>query len=195
MAEVTIPAIKAGSASIGLVRADVATELLSGAEVYTIFARAAWTMNINLVIQTEQQGRDWSGALARLSSFGNFFKASPPAYSGAAYTGSTPQVNGAAQLGTTLSLKNITPSAVVFRTGEYFEVNGELKIVTATATANGSGIASVSFEPPLRASPADSASLVITAPKASFRLAQPAAQWNIQPGKFYAITIDAVEKI
>jgi hypothetical protein len=195
MAEVTIPAIKAGSASFGLVRADVATELLNGAEVYTIFNRAVWTMTINLVIQTEQQGREWSGALARLSSFGNFFKASPPGYSSPIYSGSAPQVNGANQLGTTISLKNITPSAVVFRSGEYFEVNGELKIVTATATANGSGIASVNFEPALRASPADSASVVISSPKASFRLAQPAAQWNIQPGKFYAINIDAIEKI
>lgn len=195
MAEITIPAIKAGSTSFGLARADVATELLSGAEVYTVFNRAAWEMSINLVIQTEQQGREWSAALAGLSSFANFFKASPPAYSGAVYTGTTPQVDGAGQLGTILNLKNCTNSTTIFRVGEFFEVNGELKIVTSICNSNGSGLAVVNFEPALRASPANSANLVLTAPKASFRLAQPSAQWSIQPGKFYAITIDAVEKI
>jgi len=195
MAEVTIPAIKAASASFGLVRADNALELLNGAEVYTVFQKAAWVLSFPLVIQTEEQARTWSGALSRLSSYANHFKASPPGYTNPIYTGTVPQVNGAGQLGTTLSIKNCTPSTTVFRAGEYFEVNGQLKIVVSTATSNGSGIASVEFEPALRSAPADSSSLVIASPKAKFRLVDSSAAWNIQPGRFYSITIDAVEQI
>jgi hypothetical protein len=195
MAEITIPTIRASSASFGLVRADNALELLNGSEVYTTFARAAWVLSFPLVIQTEQQARAWSAALARLSSYANHFKASPPGYTTTIYSGTVPQINGSGQLGVSLNLKNCTPSTAVFRAGEYFEVNGELKIVTADATADGSGLATVNFEPALRAAPTDSASIVITNPKAKFRLTDSSAAWNIQPGRFYSITIDAVEQI
>jgi hypothetical protein len=195
MAEITIPAIKASSVTFGLERADNVLQLLNGREVITAFAKASWAARVSLTILTEQQGRDWAGALAALSSMENYFRMTPPGYTGTIYTGSTPQVNGAGQLGTTLSIKNCTPSAVVFRPGEYFEVNGELKIVTATATANGSGVASVSFQPALRAAPTDSATVTISSPKTKFRLANPSASWQIQPGKFYIINIDAVELV
>jgi hypothetical protein len=195
MAEITIPTIQAASASFGLVRADNALELLNGSEVYTVFQKAAWVLSFPLVIQTEQQARAWSAALASLSSFANHFKASPPGYTATIYSGTIPQVDGGSQLGTSLDIKNCTNSTTVFRAGEYFEVNGELKIVTANAVSNGSGLATVNFEPALRASPTNSSSLVITNPKTKFRLADSSAAWNIQPGRFYSITIDAVEQI
>ena len=195
MAEITIPTIKASSVTFGLERADNVLQLLNGREVITVFAKASWVAKVSLTILTEQEGKDWAGVMAALSSLDNYFKMTPPGYSGPVYTGSTPQVNGAGQLGVTMSIKNCTPSAVVFRPGEYFEVNGELKIVTATATADGSGIASVSFQPALRAAPANSLSLVITNPKAKFRMANPSASWQIQPGKFYITSLDVVELV
>lgn len=195
MAEITIPTIKASSVTFGLERADNVLQLLNGREVITAFAKASWTAKLSLTILTEQEGRDWSAAMSALSSMENYFKMTAPGYTGTVYTGTTPQVNGSSQVGTTLSIKNCTASAVVFRPGEYFEVNGELKIVTNTATANGSGIASVSFQPALRASPSDSATVTISSPKAKFRLANPSAAWQIQPGKFYIISIDAVELV
>jgi hypothetical protein len=195
MAEITIPAIKAASASFGLVRADNSLELLNGSEVYTVFQRAAWVLSFPLVIQTEEQARTWSGALSRLSSYANHFKASPPGYISSIYAGTVPQVNGAGQLGTSLSIKNCTNSSTVFRAGEYFEINNELKIVVLNTVSDGSGLATVEFEPALRAAPSNSASLVITNPKTKFRLSNSSAAWSIQPGRFYSITIDAVEQI
>lgn len=195
MAEVTIPDITQSGATFGLLRADVETELLTGASVFTEFTKAAWTYQIQLTILTEQQGREWSAALSRLSRFANHFLAGPPAYDGAAYTATTLQVNGASQLGTALDIKNGSVSTTVLRAGEYFSVNGELKIVVEDAVTDGSGLATVQFEPPLRASPANSANLNLATPTAKFRLVEPQTQWKIEPGKFYLITIDAVEFI
>lgn len=195
MAEITIPEILASNATFGLLRADVETELLTGASVFTEFAKAAWTYQIQLTIQTEAQGREWSAALSRLSRFSNHFTASPPGYTGAAYTATTLQVNGAGQLGTALNIKNGAASTTVLRAGEYFSVNGELKIVVSNCVTDGSGLGTVQFEPPLRSSPADSANLNLATPKAKFRLSSPSAQWRIEPGRFYVLTIDAVELI
>lgn len=193
MAAVTIPEILASSVSFGLLRADVESELLTGKSVFTEFTKAAWTYQIQLTIQTEAQGRAWSAALSRLSRFSNHFVAGPPGYDGAAYTSTTLQVNGAGQLGTALNIKGGAVSTTVLRAGEYFSVNGELKIVVTDCVTNGSGLATVQIEPPLKASPADSANLNLATPTAKFRLLAPQTQWRIEPGRFYVFTVDAVE--
>lgn len=193
MAAVTIPTILASSVTFGLLRADNENELLTGASVFTEFSKAAWTFQIQLTIQTEQQGREWSGALSRLSRFSNHFVAGPPGYPGAAYTATTLQVDGTGQLGTALNIKNGAASTTVLRAGEYFSVNGELKIVVTDCVTNGSGLGTIQFEPPLRASPANSANLNIATPTAKFRLVAPQTQWRIEPGRFYIFTVDAVE--
>jgi hypothetical protein len=195
MAAITIPSIKAASVNFGLERADNVLQLLNGREVITVFAKASWAMSINLTIQTEQQGREWAGALAALSSMENWFEATPPGYSGTIYTGAAPTVSGGSQVGTSLNIAGATPSTVVFRAGEYFTVNGELKIVTENCTSNGSGAATVKFQPALRESPSNGATLTINQPKAKFRLVDPRANWQIVPGKFYLITVNAVELV
>lgn len=193
MSAVTIPEILASSVSFGLLRADVESELLTGKSVFTEFAKAAWTFSIQLTIQTEEQGRQWSGALSRLSRFSNHFVAGPPGYNGAAYTATTLQVDGAGQLGSTLNIKGGAATTTVLRAGEYFSVNGELKIVVTDCVTNGSGLAALEFEPALRSPPADSANLNISTPTAKFRLLAPQNQWRIEPGRFYVFNLDTVE--
>lgn len=195
MAAVTIPEILASSVTFGLLRADVQTELLTGASVFTEFTKAAWTYQIQLTIQTEEQGRAWSAALSRLSRFANHFVAGPPGYESAAYTSTTLKVNGASQLGSSLDIKDGDASSTVLRAGEYFGVNGELKIVVEDCVTDGSGLGTVEFEPPLRESPANDANLNLATPTAKFRLASPQTNWRIEPGRFYIFNIDSVELI
>ena len=193
MAEVVIPTIYESSATFGLIRADVETELLTGASVFTEFTKAAWTYQSQLTIMTEADGRAWAAALLQLSRFSNYFRAGPPSYAGGAYTATTLQVDGAGQLGTSLDIKNGNSLTTVIQSGEYFEVNGELKMAVGVCVTDSSGLGTVLFEPPLRASPANSASINLATPKASFRLVAPQSQWKIQVGKFYIITLEAVE--
>ena len=195
MAEITIPTISQNAATMGLQRADNALDLMNGREVITEFAQAVWIYQFALVTQTRDQGMQWSGPLARLSRISNHFKAGPPGYTGASYNATTLQVDGAGQLGFALNIKNAQANTRVLKTGEYFEVNGELKIVVSDCISNGSGLAVLQFEPPLRASPASNANLNTQTPKAKFRLASPRADWSIQLKKYHSISINCIEVI
>lgn len=97
------------------------------------------------------------------------------------------------QTGTTLITKSWT-AGVTLKEGDFFGVNGELKMVTAAATADGSGNMTITFEPPLRASPAHGAAITYTNPTATFMLSNPVSEWNTAPGKFTDFTIQAQEQ-
>ncbi len=104
----------------------------------------------------------------------------------------TPLVKGAAQTGNTLIIDGCAVGATLLA-GDYFAVNGELKMVVANATANGAGEMTLTFEPPLRASPADNAAVTLDKPTATFMLANDELKWNTQPGKFSSFPIDCIE--
>ena len=97
------------------------------------------------------------------------------------------------QTGTTLITKSWTAAATL-KEGDFFAVNGELKMVTANATADGSGNMTISFEPPLRASPAHGAAITYTNPTATFMMTSQTAEWDTAPGKFTNFTIQAQEQ-
>lgn len=92
--------------------------------------------------------------------------------------GGTPLVNGAAQTGITLAIDGCPNSVTGWALpGDKFAVNGELKMVVAQANTNASGQATLTFEPPLRAAPADNAPLTIASPTARFKLVGPDVGW------------------
>ena len=104
----------------------------------------------------------------------------------------SPLVKGASPTGTTLAIDGCTAAATLLA-GDYFAVNGELKMVVADAAADGSGNMTLTFEPPLRASPADNAPLTLVQPTATFMLLSDESKWNTQPGRFSSFPIDAIE--
>lgn len=194
MAEVIIPEICANAASFGLIRADTATELLSGTEVYTVFAKAVWALDFQHVLMKEgEDTRKWRSALTKLSSFGNYFRSGPLGYTGAVYSATTLLVDGIGQIGADLDIKAATPSATVLLEGEYFQIGNELKIVTEDCVADGLGNANVKFDPPLRESPSDNDPLNIATPTAKFRLSEPRSNWGSRPGQFTVIQVQAIE--
>lgn len=106
----------------------------------------------------------------------------------------TPVVSGASQTGTTLVTSGWTPStANILRAGDYFTVNGELKMLVTDAASNGSGVATLTFEPPLRSSPPNAAAITTTKPAAVFKLDDDAIRWTTRAPYFDAISIAATE--
>ena len=93
----------------------------------------------------------------------------------------TPLVNGASQTGNTLTIDGCTVGTTLLA-GDFFSVNSELKMVTADVTADGAGAMSITFEPPLRSSPADNAALTTTRPTARFMLQEDVQAWSTRPG-------------
>lgn len=83
----------------------------------------------------------------------------------------TPLVKGSAQTGATLLTDGWTANqSNLLLPGDYIGVNGELKIITAIASSDSGGNATLTFSPPLRQAPADNAAITTTRPTAIFRL-------------------------
>lgn len=110
----------------------------------------------------------------------------------------TPLVDGASQTGTTLNTKGWTPGTTI-KAGDYCAfLNGngrqELKMVMADVTADTAGLMALEVRPSIHASPADEASLDVTAPVGTFMLAGP-VRWGKEPGDMVSLTLEAVEDV
>lgn len=84
----------------------------------------------------------------------------------------TPRVMGAGQTGASLVTDGWTASTTgILKAGDYFSLpTGELKMVTQDINSDGSGQATLTFEPPIRTSPANDAVITLTQPSAVMRL-------------------------
>lgn len=92
--------------------------------------------------------------LVKVGMYGRF-NLQHPDYDGAESGEIVGLVQGAGQSGRTLLADGFTPSTLILREGEYFQVRDEFKRATANITSNVSGEATLRFEPPLRVSPTD----------------------------------------
>jgi hypothetical protein len=108
--------------------------------------------------------------------------------------GGTPLVAGASQTGATLNTDGWTVGATLLA-GDFFKVGGELKMSTANGTANGSGVMSVTFEPILRASPADNAALTFTGLSVEMMAVADDFGWTYQAGSVLSFVFDLIEVI
>lgn len=105
-------------------------------------------------------------------------------------------VRGAGQTGASINTSwgSITSRNGWLLPGDYIAIGIELKIVTATVNIDGSGYATISFEPPLRSSPADNAIITTYEPTAIFRLNDDNQDaFNFDPERHPSITIAATE--
>jgi len=132
--------------------------------------------------------------MTKLRGMGNRFKTGNPARStllGAG--GGTPLVKGASQTGASLLTDGWPLSTAILKAGDYFEVNSEYKLVAADVTSDGSGNATITFEPPLRASPADNAPITLSGAGATFMLAN--KDQSLRYNNYYSrsFTLEGIE--
>jgi hypothetical protein len=105
-----------------------------------------------------------------------------------------PVVSGAGQTGNTLVTSGWSNSITgILRAGDYFGVNDELKMMVADANSNGSGVSTLTFEPPLRSSPLTGATITTVRPTAIFRLEDDASRWTTTAPVLDNFSITAVE--
>lgn len=106
----------------------------------------------------------------------------------------TPLVNGASQSGVTLATDGWTPSQTgILKAGDFFGVNGELKMCVTDCNSNASGQATITFEPPLRSSPADNAAITTTRPTTLFMLDDDTSKWRTRAPLLTTFNISATE--
>lgn len=146
---------------------------------------------------TRAEAAPWTAFLSDLrGGAGRFFGFDPaaktPRGSGG---GDSPLVKGGGQTGNSLltDVWTVTQTGLLVP-GDYFTVNGELKIVTASVDSDGAGDATIAFTPSLRTSPADNAPLTLNNPTCIMRLLDDGQSvWNLEPAVFYGIIFAGVE--
>ena len=157
---------------------------------------AKWFVTYTLAASKRAEIAAIQGFLAQLRGGSNtFYGYDPDAKTLLGIGGGTPLVKGASQTGASLNVDGCPLSTTDWlKLGDYFEVNGELKMVTADVDTNGTGEATITFEPPLRNSPADNAAVNITTPRVKMMLVDDdAAQWAVDYAGVYQMSFSGVE--
>lgn len=131
---------------------------------------------------------------------GTFLYGDPDALAlGRMGAGGTINVNGGGQTGNALNVDGMTPSTTILKAGDYFQLgtgaSSKLYMCTEDLTSNGSGVGVLNFEPKLKSSPADNASVITTSPRGVFRLAENIAEWRANSTNLYQISIAFKEAI
>lgn len=105
-------------------------------------------------------------------------------------------VNGADQVGTSIVTDGWTANqTILLEIGDYFEINGELKVATQRAASDGAGNSTINFQPPIRKSPANNSAVITTDPKITMRLTAPLATHSLSAPIIHAISISAEEVV
>lgn len=156
---------------------------------------ARWFATYELPPMKRSQVAVWMAFLIGLQGrAGRFYGYDPdcrrPRGSGAG----APLVNGAGQSGSSLITDGWAALEPVLKAGDYFTVNGELKMVTADASANGAGQATIAFKPSLRASPADNAALTLNDASCTMMLIDDEqAAWDADAISVFGLRFSGVE--
>jgi len=156
-----------------------------------------WSGVLTFSNKFDPEARILRAFLSSLRGQAGRFYLSPPGYRQAGTAPGSPIVKGASQTGLALATDGWTPSQTgILLAGDYFEVNGELKIMTADADSDSGGNATLNFTPPLRTSPADNAAITTTDPKVTMMLKDAnQARWQAQPTPIYALSIAVQEAL
>lgn len=109
----------------------------------------------------------------------------------------SPVVDGAGQTGTTLNLRGLTPS-YLFKEGFWLSIidtagQPYLHNVTAPATANGSGQATISIEPPLRFPFPNGATVMLENPVIEGFIDGGEWSWDINVARHYGLSVTIEE--
>ena len=103
-------------------------------------------------------------------------------------------VNGGSQTGTSLVTDGWSNSTLILKAGDYFNIGDELKTCLADVTSNGSGQATITFEPNLRASPADNSVVKVVDPFVYLSLdGDDGASWDVSAPVTHSFKVKGVE--
>ncbi len=157
---------------------------------------ARWTASYTLAPTKRSEVAAIQAFLIQLRGGANtFWGYDPSATSPRGTATGTPLVNGGSQVGTSLITDGWTPNITgILKAGDYIQVGTELKMLIADANSNGSGQATLLFEPPFRDSPADNAPIIISSASCVMCLVDDdQSAWDIDEALFYGIGFSAVE--
>lgn len=133
----------------------------------------------------------WRSFIAKARGAANDFQVPVDPVAQSAAT-ATPLVNGAGQLGRTLNTDGWPTSTTVLQAGQYVTINNQLLQLTENVTSNGSGVATLTFEPPIRVSPSDNAAIEFKNPYCLMYLVEEPTL-SVEAGYVYSLSLNLRE--
>lgn len=132
-------------------------------------------------------------------SYGTFLLGDPRRETPRGAASGTPVVDGAGQTGDTLNIRGMTAGVTgIFKAGDYIQLgsfaSARLYMVLQDADSDGSGDVTVTIWPNLRSSPADGATVTVSAAKGVFRLTDNVSVRGSANG-FADISLSAIEVV
>lgn len=166
-----------------------------------VHAGARWMMNVDFPPCVRADAEELIGELLALNGReGTFLLGDPANRSPRGTAPGAPVVMGSGQSGKTLLSDGWTPSrSGILLRGDWLQLgtgaSSELHKITAPASSDVYGGASLEIWPPIRTAPADNDAIVVTSPKGLWRLAPGQGGWTIGLAKIYGIQFSALEAI
>ena len=172
----------------------------TGVRQTIVYPYAIWILEATLVEYDEPQSGLIRSFLLKLQGQTNAFRLPVPGHSAptTGYTGNAlvNNVSGIAARATSMAVDGLSISSAILNEGDYFTVGDELKVCTAPLVSNGSGQATISFEPFLRKPLANNAAVTFQNPTILMHMQDDdAADWGIGPPYRHKIKFDAIEVI
>jgi hypothetical protein len=133
----------------------------------------------------------WRAFIAKSRGKANDFQipVDPTAQSSAS---ATPLVNGASQTGRTLATDGWPVSSTVLVAGQFVTINNQLLQLTENVTSNGSGVATLTFEPPIRTAPSDNAAIEFKNPYCLMYMVEEPTL-SVENGYVYSLSLNLRE--
>ena len=103
-------------------------------------------------------------------------------------------VNGSNQVGTIINVNGFPVTSTILKEGDLFQIETQLYMVLLDVVTNASGEATICFEPAIRTSPANNATVITTRPKMVARLTDTRQIWDSDNVRFGPISF-AFEEI
>ena len=169
---------------------------LDGSVQTVEFPGARWMFSATLPPMRRDVAAAWQAFFTQLrGQSGRFYAGDSNATTPRGTALGSPLVNGGSQIGNSLITDAWTPSqSTALLPGDYFQVGNELKMVLSTVVSDGSGNATITFEPPLRAPPSDNAPIITSSPVCIMRLTDnDQSGWDIGGAGIYGMVFSAVE--
>lgn len=164
---------------------------------YHAFSGQKWMIDVQLVDLGPNESEKWKAWLTKLRGRRGTFRLPNPnrtSQQGAVSTNGTVEDALSSNRGAIRTSGWANSTTNLFREGDFFEVNDELKIVVQDITSDSSGEAVLIHEPEFRTAPSQGDTVVTTDPKSLFRLRNETVQWS-DNGPSTSISFEAEEVV
>lgn len=158
---------------------------------------AKWQATVTLSAMNRAAAGAWQAFFTECRGMRGTFLLGDPVAASPLGTATAATANGAASAGAnTLVVDGMGASKTLLK-GTYIQLgsgsSSRLYMLVADATSDGSGNATLTFEPALKDAVSDNATVTLSSPKGVFRLASNEIGWDINDASIYGFTFACVE--